>query len=147
MLGETTGSPVSERTIDEVEELSAGPSGDDATEPGAAWTRPMVEALSERLRENGYGDRAIVVERAVASSSGRIGRAEVLSALGRPKNAKLTGFTRAIATATKQLLEEGVLPAVAGPALWPEYDGPGKAVSFSTVVFGEPRPKGDGPLQ
>ena len=107
----------------------------------------MIDALTERLRENGYEDRATVIELGIAAPAGRLSRAEVLSVLERPQDSKLTGFTRAIATATKQLVEEGVLPAVAGPALRPEYDGPGKAVRFLTPAVADSREDTDGPPQ
>lgn len=104
----------------------------------------MVAALTDRLRENGYEDRALVIERGIASPTGPLSRADVLTVLGRPADAKLTGFTRAIGTATKQLVDEGVLPSVVVPVLRPEYDGPGKAVRFSTPVLVEPRlPEGE----
>lgn len=141
VLGETTNSPVSERTIDQVDELAAaGAARAVEAEAGAGWTRTMVDSLMDRLRENGYEDRALVIERGIASPTGPLSRADVLTVLGRPADAKLTGFTRAIATATKQLVDEGVLPPVAVPVLRPEYDGPGKAVRFSTPVLVEPRP-------
>jgi len=145
VLGETTNSPVSERTVDQVDELAAAAAaGGSKVEAGAGWTRAMVDALMDRLRENGYADRALVIERGFASVAGPLSRADVLTVLGRPTDAKLTGFTRAIATATKQLVDEGVLHPVAVPVLRPEYDGPGKAVRFSTPGLVEPRlPGGD----
>lgn len=141
VLGETTNSPVSERTVDQVDELAAaaGAIGRDETEVGAGWTRAMLTSLLDRLRENGYEDRALVIERGIATLDGPLSRADVLEVLGRPADAKLTSFTRAISTATKQLVDEGVLPRVAEPALRPEYDGPGKAVRFSVPVLVEPR--------
>lgn len=142
-LGETTDSPVSERTVDQVDELdTADAAGDEAV--GAGWTRAMLDALLDRLRENGYEDRAAVIEQGIAPPDGPLSRADVLRLLGRPADAKLTGFTRPIARATRQLVAEGVLPSVAAPALRPEYDGPGKAVRFSTPELAEPRPPAGG---
>ena len=97
LLGETTNSPVSERTVDQVDELTAAAAaGGSKVEAGAGWTRAMVDALMDRLRENGYEDRALVIERGIASAAGPLSRADVLTVLGRPTDAKLTGFTRAI---------------------------------------------------
>lgn len=142
IIGETTDSPVSERTVDEVDELAASTAGEDS-ETGESWTRIMLDALLERLRENGYSDRALVLLRALSAPSGVLSRTEVLAALGRGSDAKLTGFTRAIATATKQLIEEGVLPPVAEAALTAEYDGPGKAVRFAMPPVIDRRPVED----
>lgn len=141
-LGETTNSPVSERTVDQVGELdTADATGDEPA--GGSWTRAMLNALQDRLRENGYEDRALVIEQGIDSPTGLLSRADVLGLLGRPGDAKLTGFTRPIARATRQLIAEGVLPPVAVPALRPEYDGPGKAVRFSAPELVEERPSAD----
>ena len=140
ILAETTGSPVSERTVQQVDELAlAGEAVEPPVDNAASWTAPMFEALLVRLVENDYEDRALVLRTALLAPNGSLSRAEVLLILGREPEAKLTGFTRAISSATKQLIDEGLLSPVADAALWAEYDGPGKAVSFSTPLT---RPQG-----
>lgn len=69
----------------------------------AAHRSRTLDAILDRLRENGFEHLALVIDRALAPPSGPLSRADVLTMLGRPTDAKLTGFTRPIARATRQL--------------------------------------------
>lgn len=131
LLGDQPESPVSERSVQDVGDLD-GADESRAVDTGAIWTPAMYQAVRGRLTENGYDDRANVLGAALDADGGTLSRSEVLDLLGRPQNGKLTGFTRAVTTATAQLVDEGVIPQASAPALWADYDGPGKAVSFST---------------
>ncbi|TFV74988.1 hypothetical protein E4P39_12075 [Blastococcus sp. CT_GayMR19] len=120
----------------ELEESAVDDTGvdDDVDLPGASgetWSASEFGALVALLSEWGYSGQAHVALAAAGEADGVLDRAQVLSILGLAPDAKLTAFTRAIRTAQKELVEQGIIRPGLTWGLRAQYDGPGKAKRFA----------------
>jgi hypothetical protein len=94
------------------------------------WSLDEFMAVVSRLKQLGYRRHADVMLAAAAKESGVLSRAEVLRTLDYKRDAKLTGFTRAIRSVQRDLIDQGAVRGGLSWAFWAEYDGPGKAQRF-----------------
>ena len=92
------------------------------------WTADAVGHLLTRLDAENL-PQADVIRRA-ARLGGSVDRAEVYDVCGFSTDRLLTGFTKPVARITWVLQYEGLVPQGVPPALYPVYEGPGRARAF-----------------
>jgi len=123
--------PTSELEESAVDDSGVGEDIDQSDGSEETWSASELGALVAQLLEWGYDRQAKVVLAATEAEGGVLERAQVLSILGLALDAKLTGFTRGIRSAQKELVEQGVIRPGLTWALRAQYDGPGKARRFA----------------
>lgn len=123
-LAEQTGaSPVSDETIAESEKVLA-----DRRPP---WTLFGYIELVRALERDGYHSRVEVI-RGAAQQGGLLPRMQVYRFIGATEDERsLRQFATPVQRLTTGLVEAAILSPRVGPALWAEYDGPGKATGYS----------------
>lgn len=124
-LAEQAGaSRVSESTLAESEKVLA-----DRREP---WSLAGYVALIRALAGDGYHDRVEVI-RSASSAGGHLDRSDVYEIIGASEDERtLRQFATPVQRLTTSLVAKGLVGPGVEAALWAEYDGPGKAIGYST---------------
>lgn len=117
-------SRVSESTLAESEKVLA--------ERHVPWTLAGYIALIRSLAGDGYTNRLAVI-RSASEAGGHLDRSDVYEIIGASEDERsLRQFATPVQRLTAALIEEGVVSSGVEAALWAEYDGPGKAIGYST---------------
>ncbi|GAA1792123.1 PIN-like domain-containing protein [Nostocoides veronense] len=124
-LAEQAGaSPVSESTLAESEKVLV-----ERREP---WSLAGYVALIRALAHDGYHTRAAVI-RSASNAGGHLDRSDVYEIIGASEDERsLRQFATPVQRLTTSLVAKGLVSPGVEAALWAEYDGPGKAIGYST---------------
>ena len=124
LVGNLSPNKVSEETLAESTKV--------LTALQTSWTFEAYVELLDSIRQSRYPERADVVVGA-ASQGGFIKREDVYEILGTDEDTRtLRHVVTPVQSVTRDLIARGLLDSEVEDALWAEYEGPGKAVGYST---------------